>query len=293
MKTILIATDFSEPSRNASLYGWQLGKAMKANVILLTAYEASHPIAALNVQVSHFDVRMQTEKKLSDEANAITNEESPQMEIVCEEGVPEEVIVLIAAEKKADLIIVGMQGKNRNWKRIFGSTATSLIEGSDIPVVVVPEEAKYSDPKNILYASDIFLDVTIKAIDQIKWVTDLFSSKLHVVRVVNDGYQELVEKTNTPHNLRKELKTLGTTFNFPIYTNITDGIINFMRTEPVDLMIMMTRKREWIERIFVESQTTDMVFHTTVPLLVLSEPKVSAGDKRIAEIEANAGNDGW
>src|SRR4051812_28341321 len=107
MKTILIATDFSKASHNASLYGWQLAKAMNAHVILFTAYQVSHPVVALNVKVSRFDARMQTEKKLVDESDLIVNGDGSQMDIVCDEGSAHEMILSIAAEKGADLIVMG------------------------------------------------------------------------------------------------------------------------------------------------------------------------------------------
>jgi nucleotide-binding universal stress UspA family protein len=274
MTTILIATDFSKASRSASLYGWQLGKAMKADVILFTAYQVSHPIAALNVKVSHFDARMQTEKKLIDESDLIVNGDGSQMDIICEEGVAHDTILTIAAEKGADLIIMGMKGSGRNIKKLFGSTTTSLIRDSKIPVVVVPEEATFTAPKHIVYASGVFMDITIDPIDQIGWLTGFFNSKLFVVRVVKDSYEEVRERVNTPQNLRKELKKLATTFDFPVNTNITDGLNDFIKEQSIDLLVMSPHKHEWFERIFQKSETKDMIFHSHIPLLVIPDATV-------------------
>lgn len=43
MKTVLIATNFSPASRNASLCGIALAKALKANTILFNALNAGSP----------------------------------------------------------------------------------------------------------------------------------------------------------------------------------------------------------------------------------------------------------
>jgi nucleotide-binding universal stress UspA family protein len=279
MKTILIATDFSKASRSASLYGWQLGKAMKANVILFTAYPVSHPIAALNVKVPQFDPRMQIEKKLVDESDLIVNGDGSQMDIICEEGVTHDAILTMAVEKGADLIILGMNGSGRNFKKLFGSTTTALIKDSKIPVLVVPEEATFTAPKRIVYASGVFMDITIDPIDQIGWLTHFFNSKLFVVRVVKDSYEEVRESVNTPQNLRKELKKLATTFDFPVNTNITDGLKDFIKEQTIDLLVMSPHKHEWFDRIFQKSETNDIIFHSHVPLLVIPDASVEVSNK--------------
>ncbi len=271
MKTILIATDFSKASRNASLYGVQLAKAMNANIILFTAYEVSHAIAAINVQVSRYDVMMQTESKLSDEANTITDGERLNIQIVCDEGKAEKSILAIANEKEADLIIVGITGSGNNLKQVFGSTTTSLIKDSNIPVIIIPEKAMFFKPTTILYASDVFLDITIQPIDSIQWITDFFRSKLYVVRIVKDDYEKLLEEVNVPHRLRAGLTIINTTFQFPVNKNISDGLNDFMNVQPVDMLLMKSHKHEWIERLFTKSETKDMVFHTHIPVLILPE----------------------
>jgi len=291
MSTILIATDFSTASKNASLYGVQLARAMKAKIILFTAYQVAHQFAALNVQVSSFAMMEDTRKKLADEADALGNTADVQVQIVCEEGIPHEAILAIAKEKEADLIIVGMKGHGNNLEKLFGSTATSLVNDLAIPVIVVPDDARFNAPKNILYASDVFLDTTVTAIDQVKWLTDFFRSKLFVVRVVKDSYEEVRENVNTSHNLRKELKALHTAFRFPINTNTTDGLTEFIAGHTVDLVVMLPHKHGWIEHLFVKSETKDMAFHAHLPILMLPRETMAAKNMTLLEVAEKYSND--
>jgi nucleotide-binding universal stress UspA family protein len=291
MKKILIATDFSPAAHSAALYGMQLATAMKAEVILFSAYQVAHPFAALNVQVSSFAIMEETKKKLADEADSLVKGGDAQTEIICEEGSPAETILAIAKEKDVDLIIIGMKGSGRSLKNMFGSTATSLVNSLTIPAIVVPEEANFSVPKNILYASDVFMDTTITAIDGVKWLTDLFKSKLFVVRVVRDSYEEVRETVNTPQNLRKELKAMKTKFNFPVNGNTTDGLNDFISEQAVDLIVMLPRKHEWIERLFVKSETKNIIFHSHMPLLMLPDTAVAAIEMTPLEIGEKYGYD--
>jgi nucleotide-binding universal stress UspA family protein len=284
MKKILIATDFSPAARSAAMYGIQLATAMKADVILFSAYQVSHPFAALNVQVSSFAVMAETKKRLADEANALIKGSDAQLEILFEEGTPQEAILVIAKEKEVDLIIVGMTGSGGSLKKLFGSTAISLVNDLIIPVIIVPEDAKFASPKNVLYASDVFMDISVDAIDKVAWLTQFFNSKLFVVRVVKDSYEQVRENVNTPQNLRKELKRLAATFHFPVNTNITDGLTDYLKEQKIDLVVMLPRKHKWIERLFTKSETKDMAIHSHLPILMLPELTVGAKNTTAMEV---------
>ena len=270
MKTILIATDFSNASRNASLYGVELAKALDAKIILFNAYEVPQPAPGLGVSVSRYDIMMQTDKRLLEESDFL-DPKREIIEILCDEGAPEDAIINIAKEKNVDFIIAGMKGSGKTLKKIFGSTATSLIKRSDIPVIIVPEEAKFSIPKKILYASDSMSDTNIEHVDQIKPITETFESKLYVVRVVKDEYAEIFERLNTPGKLREELKKLDASFEYPIDTDIRHALNEFIKKHQADMLVMLPHKHDWMERLFKKSETKDMIFHAHIPILVIPE----------------------
>lgn len=270
MSKILIATDFSTASRNASLYGMHLANAMNAKVIFFTAYEVAPPFAALDVEVSHDAVRVQMKQKLADELNSVTGTGSlMDIEIECEAGTPDESISIIALEKKVDLIIVGIKGSGVGLKSLFGGTTSALVNSLTIPLLVVPENSLFVNPKNLLYASDIFLDVKIMAIDQMQWLTHFFGSQVSVVRIVKDDFEEVRETVNTPHKLREELRFLNTSFHFPMNQNTSEGLSEFISKHPTDMVVMLPRRHEWIERFFGISESMRMAYHTKIPILML------------------------
>jgi len=276
IKKILIATDFSPAAHHATLYGMQLAKAMKADAILFAACSVEHPPASRSQKVCHLALMEETKKKLADEADGIIKGYDMQLEIVCREGSPQEAIPAIAKEKAVDLVIVGTKGGSKDVKKLFGSTASSLVNSLLIPTILVPGGNSFTTPKNILYASDVFFDTAISSIDQVKWLTDVFGSKLFVVRVVKDSYEEVREHVNTPQNLRRELKTLNTSFSFPVNKNVADGLHEFASEQKVDLVIMMPRNHEWQGSLFVKSKTKDVVFPWHVPILIL--PNLTIND---------------
>jgi len=142
MKTILIATDFSPASRNASLYGIELAKALEANIILFNSFKASTSSSELKKSESSYATMMQADKRLLEEADFL-DPEHEVIEIICDEGVAYSSIMNTANEKKVDCIVVGRKGNGNNIKDLFGSTATALAKDTNIPVIIVPENAKF------------------------------------------------------------------------------------------------------------------------------------------------------
>lgn len=287
MKNILIATDFSNASRMAALWGVQFAKALDAKIILFNAYKVAYAAPSLNVGVSRYDIMMQTDKKLMDEADFLDPKRA-LIEIMCDEGEAAQAIINIANEKKIDFIIAGMNGIGKNFKNLFGSTAVSLTRHTNVPLILIPENAGYRSPGTIVFASDQGVGSDLHAIDELTDIIRFFKSKLYVVTVLKNRNEEWFEVLNTPQTLRKAFEATDTTFEYPVDIDITEALNSFIEKHNADMLIMMPHRREWFERIFKKSETKEMIFHSYVPLLILPEKILqknsTAYNRKVVEI---------
>ncbi|MEP7229219.1 MAG: universal stress protein [Ginsengibacter sp.] len=269
MRTILIATDFSDASRNASYYGLALAKEIGANVCLFNSYKLPTPAAGLGVTVSGYDAKMQTDAKLLEEAVKL-DLGNKNIQIISDEGNAGEAIIKLANEKKFDFIITGMKGVGKSLKKIFGSTATSLAKHTNLPLIIVPEDAIYTTPEKVVFASDTpVTDYAVPA--QLTSILTLFRSKLYVVKVVKDGNEERVA---IPGSVQKEkVSAAGNEVSFQVKegTDIRHALSDFIREQYADMLVMMPHKHDWTERLFKKSETANMIFHTKIPLLILPD----------------------
>lgn len=270
MKKILIATDFSDASRNAALYGMALAKFLDAKVILFCAYDIPSSALGLNVKISRYDVMMQVDKLLLDEANFL-DPASDKIEILCDEGLPERAIINIANEKKVDFIIVGMKGNGASLKKIFGSTATLLAKNTNIPLIIVPENAAFKIPETIVFANDDSLDTDRNALVYLAAITRTFKSKLYVVKVLKDKNEQWFEVSENAHKMNKVIEILHSSFQYPVDTDITHALNEFVIVHNADMLVMVPHKHDWLERLYKKSETKDMLFHMSIPLLILPE----------------------
>jgi Universal stress protein UspA and related nucleotide-binding proteins len=283
MKTILIATDFSSSSQNASLYGLQLSKTIGANIILFHAYEVPSPASGLGITISRYSVMMETDKRLLEEAEILDPKRSI-IEIACDEGVAVDAIMKIAKEKKADLIITGMKGSGRIFKKLLGSTANLLAKKTSIPLIIVPEDAKFTTPGTIVFASDE-LNTDKRIPEELILFAQHFNSKLYVLNVVKNKKGEAYDVEHDNQMAKKIIQVFDISFQYAVDTDIRHALNKFIEKHNADMLVMTPHKHEWIERLYKKSQTADMIFHTKIPLLVLPEIKeeVKKGKKQLAK----------
>ncbi len=282
MKTILIATDFSHASRNASLYGVALAKEINANVILLNAYNITYPPAALNMCISRYDIMMQIDKQLMDEADFLDPKRN-LIKVMCDEGVAEDVIINIANEMQVGLIVAGMKGSGKIFERIFGSTATALAKGTNIPLMIIPEDALYKTPENIVFANDS-LRANEALPELLTKLAGIFKSVVYDVHVAKEKNKEFFKIVET----QKQggiMEGRHSSYEVPVDTDIRYTLRAFMQTHAADMLVMIPHKHEWLERMFIKSETKDMIFHTHIPLLVLPDMKHKIS--RVPQMEAS------
>lgn len=273
MKNIFIVTDFSEASKNAGLYGIELAKLFDANVILFNAYQTPVQIPESYIFFTPEDVCESTKLLLKQEAVMINPGNKVNMEIYCAEGLPSDTIIAEAIKRESDLIICGMKGIAKAFRKIFGSTTSALTRKSEIPLIVVPENAGFHLPKNIALASDLDPETSPATVDLLKVLGEKFTSKIAIVWVVDDDFNAVKEMRYRTVGIIKELKNLDPVFEFPTGSSIPKTLESFVKEHDIQLLAIIPHKHDLLERFFTESLTKEMIFHSHIPLLVLPQKK--------------------
>lgn len=167
---ILIAVDGSDCALRGARVGFELAAAAGA------AVDVVH-VASPKEDDEHATVVLDQVADLAAEAD-------PTVELHALEGAPAEVILSHAAERGADLIVVGRQGRDGIGERLLGSVAHRVLRKADLPVVTVPEGAGAVDVERVLATTD--------GSDAAEWaapygaaIATQHGAKLHVCNVVD------------------------------------------------------------------------------------------------------------
>lgn len=285
MKTILVATDFSEASRNASLYAIEMAKAFNARVILFSAYQQIPiPVNESAVIMATEDMKKVTHQLLEQEVRNLYSEKEIAIETGCKEGPSHDTILAAAREQKADLIITGLKSKARGFRKLFGSTVTALTKKTNTPMIIVPEDTKYTPIDTIAIANDSDLPpgTDNRLLYSLRYIAERFHSKVYIVRVFDDSFRDVYEWSAHPSKLEKMIRTLDPRYERIEGNKIPAALNHFIKGYKVNLLAMLPHKHNFLEKLFIKSTTASMIFETKIPLLILPEIKTKTKKSDLA-----------
>jgi nucleotide-binding universal stress UspA family protein len=141
-KAILCPIEFSDPSMRALEYALMLAQETDAHLVLLHAIEALTEEVRFS-EISHFsvpeyfrhlehDARARLKTAVPDEARRWC---TPDERVVF--GKASRMIVQLANEMTADIIVMGVHGAGALHRRLFGSTTHHVIREARCPVLTL------------------------------------------------------------------------------------------------------------------------------------------------------------
>jgi nucleotide-binding universal stress UspA family protein len=270
MKNILIATDFSPAALDATLYGIKLAAAFEARVTLATAFEeiAIPAGEAMNITTNE-DMRNLAQRQLEKEKRRLSADTSFPIDSLLKKGPVVRAILAAAEETHADLIVVGMTGTEKDIRRSFGSAATTLAQKTPVPLLVIPEEAKFTTPVAIALAEDVFREKEHKTPEPVRQLLAKFHAKLFVIRVFNKHSGEVLEVLDEAANGHSAIGAFSPLHEIPGNKHVADALESFISMNPISILVMQPQPRTLPERWFLRSNTKEMIFQTSIPLLIL------------------------
>jgi len=271
MKTVFITTDFSTAAHQAALYGVELANLLEARVVLFNAYQIPMSAPESYVVVKPEEVRQAAMDYLSDEMITLRKSSKYPIEIVVDEGNSPEVILRNAKKFKDPLIVAGIKASGIGVRKLFGSTVTGLARKTDVPILLVPESSSFKPYQYIAFAYELNPDIDMCSLDPMLEMLSVSQSKLlltHVMKPNADAVQELSFRSS---RLSEKLKHIAYEYRFPRSNDVAAGIEQFVEKEKVDLLTVMPHHHHLLQRIFFPSDTRKLIFHVSIPLLVLPE----------------------
>lgn len=274
MKTILVPTDYSETADNALQYAVELAKFSKAKIILFHSYHIPIPTTEAPVMLIS---PQELEKENNDRIKKLEKQISKQtagkikIESIVRAGFVPDEVKNAANEKKADLIVMGITGAGKVAQTLMGSNATSLIKKTQVPVLVIPKNVKYKKIEKIVLAYDYSGEMEESVMKKLKGFIQLFKAKLMVVDVVKPVEVPTNENAVSSLSLENALRGIKHTLYFPEAENMEDEINSFSDSYKADWLVMIPHKHKLLSGLFHKSNTKQMAFHTSIPLLSLHE----------------------
>ena len=280
MKRILVPTDFSPTAEKAFHFAVNLASKAKGTVVLYHVYT---PLESVFIDTENGRKAYNTKT----EANVLKRLQRLKNKVV---GNSSEVpvstiagrspltgnILRFAEQHHIDLIVMGTQGASGLRKAIIGSEAARIAEKSILPVLLIPEKYVLEEPEQFVFATN-YLPADQQALTLVSTVARLYHAAITVLHLL-DSHQPEKEKEKERNDfdtyaycLPREFNESNMKFHLMEATSLSEALETLDNKFPYDIMVMVRRKKSFLERFFIKSFTKNMAYTTKKPLLIIPE----------------------
>lgn len=276
--TLLIPIDFSSYSFKTCEVGFRLAQQLDTTITLLYTYCSPSISFTVHSDDEIAEILIQSGKdmdKLTAEIySKIKQNELPNIQFSynIQEGLPEEVIIDMAAKIHPSLVIMGTRGKSQKEYDLIGSVTAEVIEHCSVPVLAIPESifAETTSLKNVLFATN-FDDRTLISFTNMMNLIGKLDFKLFFAHFASqkDAWNE-IKLSGIKHYFAKNYPNIETDYSIisDKSGDILLGFDKFVKEHKISLIILNTHKRNLFAQLFNPSIARKMVFHAQTPILV-------------------------
>lgn len=275
MKTIFVPTDFSKCAMNAMKLAFFLAKHFKSEIV---AFHNILPTQGVdnNIYDAYFieEYVKIKEAKLARNISRLLKQpdyEGISVKTICELGFAADNISDLAAKHNADLIVMGTTGASGLKELTLGSVAGSIIRKTEIPTMIVPEVFDSSTLYDVfVLASDMSAKLNEKSKAAILALSKMKNATLKVVNVLESENEkpDTDAEQKVSNMLTAEIKH---DFHYLHGGKPTEAIQHFLEASDASLLCMISHHHGFVYRLFYDSTTRQMAYHTRIPLLVLHD----------------------
>ncbi|MGF7072824.1 universal stress protein [Mucilaginibacter sp. R-33] len=285
MKTILVPTDFSAQAKNAASYAVNIAQIIRAGVILCHAIKVPDESPMAN-QVAwpledYNSLKEETTQELQSLSAALLHdihlgEAVGNREFINTRSATGDVVDVIrnvVEEQKCVMVVMGMSGAGAISRFFLGSNTQDVINRASFPVLLIPANAHFHPIFKIAFATDLN-DNDIELIHSVASLAYYFNAELLIAHITDDKIEEGDDKRKVDDFLKEV--TCKANYAKVYYRHIKSvdvmhGLDWLSEHGTADMLVMVHRKVNSLEKLFGISYTQKLSHHIEIPLLVLPE----------------------
>ncbi|MGX7668935.1 universal stress protein [Flavobacterium pedocola] len=276
MKKILFPTDFSETANNAFVYALEMAKSIDAEVIVLHVYDLPSvsfgevPVTLVEIYDSielnnfeNFKDQIPHLRKIAEKYQL----DNVKMSHVLRHGDLVRIMKDMCIEEKIDMIVMGTNGASGLQELFLGSNTGNAIVNVPVTLLSIPNQAKFERIKHIGFTTT-FNDYDQVALHRVISIAKKFHANVKCLAVKTDSFKVTNEGVEY---WKSEFKNEPVEFFIIPNDNVKDTIMDFVDSQQIDMLAMVTHKRNFFEELFTHSLTQKLSYHIETPILAFHE----------------------
>jgi nucleotide-binding universal stress UspA family protein len=268
---IVLLTDFSPLSKVAMNFAIKMAANLNAEFTILNIVRLDGlPKANLNLrQIEKNIARISEEEgaKLISELKASIKGNYTLSYKAIRSRTVAEMVRKYVDKHQTNMVVMGLQGASALKKARLGGTTVSVIDECKVPVMAIPELAKYKNMEHLVYASD--LKNVQKELEIIVEFAKIFGSTVHMIHVTPVIDKKLDVQKATVEEIISKMAYDKLDFKLIVDDDITSAIDGYIKKTKADLVTTFTHKLSFEEKIFGKSVTRKLAYQGSIPLLAV------------------------
>ncbi|WP_203295197.1 universal stress protein [Luteirhabdus pelagi] len=260
MKNILVPVGSSENAVSNLQYAIDLAQEMDANVYVVSVFQEMSKVGGMT-KVNKI-LKEDTENRLDEVLAQVDKKDVTVVAHPIKGGIVEG-IERFNKHIPVDLVVLSPRSNSIREEVYLGNTSGKLMKTTNIPILVVPEGMKFSQPATMLMAFKNGIFKKKKTLEPVMQFRKHFGTEINVLHVETpestEGMLEVSERLQDIQN--KYLRTENaTTFQ---------AVLEHFQSHNPDMLCVVRRKRGFFKKLWEKNVVLKKEFHTTKPLLVL------------------------
>lgn len=284
MKKIILPTDFSQNAENAISYALNLFRGQDCIFYLLNTFlpSAKHK----EYYPWHNDIEDSTPGKSMKSLTSMIDRLICKTENQKYIFVPHSALNTMAGEIKKvieveniDLIVMGTQGATGAKNVIFGSNTVQTIKKLDRPIIAIPSNFKFKEPKNIVFPTDFEVSYSTEQLKDLLAIAKRFKSFINVLHIASQSGLSQVQADNKA-TLEQVLKDVEHQIQCLTSQNVYETVNSFQIDGSTDFLVMIRNKHTFYERLFTTSNIEKIGLRITVPFMVTPSLQITRKNEK-------------
>ncbi|MCK0190327.1 universal stress protein [Arenibacter sp. F20364] len=279
MKNILIPTDFSDNAWNAIKYGTALYHKTRCTFHIIhinpIAYNSGGEAAMyVSPEILEETILKESKEKLENllkEIERLPLNTKHTFNTSALYGFFTDHIKQEVQDKNIDLIIMGTKGATGLKAVSLGSNTGNVLTKVRCAVLAVPEDAEYKNPREIGFPTDFQLTYDIKVLNQVKELAIMHNAALRFLYVSQKDKDLSDIQLKNKEFIKNYFRENEHTFHTLTLKNLDDAVQAFVESRDLDMLVMIAKNLNFLERILFKPSVEKISYHTKIPFLIVHE----------------------
>ena len=277
-KKILLTTDFSMSSWNAIQYALKLYKNQECDFYLLNTYAKDVYGLDSYVLLDPDDVFDKMSENLSKDGlrdvlaqlSGIDKNLKHRFHVFSRSERFLDAVRNLVYSLKIEMIVVGAKGKTNGEQGKYGRNTLGIIETiRKCPVLIVPKNATFNQPEEIVLATNFNTDFDISEIKYLVEIAKMSNARVQILSLTDDSVMTAQQKDNKSL-LENYLVGLDYIFNVLHNVKMSAALSCFIEIKRSNMISYVDKKPSvWETLGFVRPSLGKLGYFNDVPVLAL------------------------